>query len=68
MLITDQVATAPCTDRIQVRFSLLRQSHLYMLLYLRSYELAAAALEVRHVPRIIGTKTAFNTSGPIEDD
>ena len=26
MLITDQVATAPCTDPIQVRFRLLRQS------------------------------------------
>jgi hypothetical protein len=26
MLITEQVATAPCTDPIQVRFLLLRQS------------------------------------------
>ncbi len=26
MLITDQVATAPCTDPIQVRFLLLRQA------------------------------------------
>jgi hypothetical protein len=26
MLITDQVATAPCTDPIQVRFLLLTQS------------------------------------------
>ena len=26
MLITDQVATAPCTDPIQVRLRLLRQS------------------------------------------
>ena len=26
MLITDQVATAPCSDPIQVRFLLLRQS------------------------------------------
>ena len=26
MLMTDQVATAPCTDCIQVRFLLLRQS------------------------------------------
>ena len=27
MLISDQVATAPCTDPIQVRFLLLRQSY-----------------------------------------
>ena len=26
MLITDQVATAPCTDRVQLCFGLLRQS------------------------------------------
>jgi hypothetical protein len=32
MLITDQVATAPCTDPIQVRFLLLRQSSLQLLL------------------------------------
>ena len=28
MLITDQVATAPCTDRVQARRLTLRQSHL----------------------------------------
>ena len=28
MLITDQVATAPCTDCVQVRILLLRQSRL----------------------------------------
>ena len=43
----------------------LSRSYLYLLFYLRSNKLAAAALEVRHVPRIIGSKTAFNTSSPI---
>jgi|GEM_PF-3208026 len=38
MLITDQVATAPCTDPIQVRFLLLRQS--LSLLFIRLFVFA----------------------------
>jgi hypothetical protein len=31
MLITDQVATAPCTDRVQVRRPILRQARLIVI-------------------------------------
>ncbi len=38
LLITDPVATAPCTDCVQVRFLLLRQSPVNRFLYELTFE------------------------------
>ena len=59
MLIKDQVATAPCTDPIQVRFLLLRQSYLFL------SGLAPQALCLRLLRRLRGKLARLCVGPPV---
>ena len=68
MVITDQVATAPCTDPIQVRFRLLRQSCItsrgWSYLVVRGSE--TNCLQQRGVNGVRGDSLAFDTSSTFQ--